>query len=255
MKKFLAGRRAPRRGRRAARAADGDRDARPGADAGRGFREIGQGVDDAAVLHQPAGRSPAEGAGHSVAEGRARLSHRRARQADLLRRHPASTTARSAAASPRVKVETIGNSDEDRELVVVWVSSDENITEPAEEPRQPREDRRPARPVAAIRSSSSSPRRKPHTTSWAACTAARPGPSEMLMELAYRLATETSPLITQIRDNVIVSITPVADPDGRDRNVDWFYQGLGAATGWRPLEPLRPARPSRVPRRQVAAGA
>ena len=52
------------------------------------------------------------------------------------------------------------------------------------------------------------------------------GPSEMLMELTYRLATETSPLIKQIRENVIVSITPVADPDGRDRNVDWFYKGL-----------------------------
>src|SRR4029077_15934227 len=48
------------------------------------------------------------------------------------------------------------------------------------------------------------------------------GPSEMLMELVYRLATETSPLIRQIRDNVIVSVTPQADPDGRDRNVDWF---------------------------------
>ena len=32
-----------------------------------------------------------------------------------------------AAATPRVKVETIGTSDEDRELVVVWVSSDDNI--------------------------------------------------------------------------------------------------------------------------------
>jgi hypothetical protein len=52
------------------------------------------------------------------------------------------------------------------------------------------------------------------------------GPSEMLMELVYRLATETSPLIRQIRDNVIVSITPVADPDGRDRNLDWFYRNL-----------------------------
>ena len=46
------------------------------------------------------------------------------------------------------------------------------------------------------------------------------GPSEMLMELVYRLATETSPFITQIRDNVYVSVTPVADADGRDRNVD-----------------------------------
>ena len=32
-----------------------------------------------------------------------------------------------AAATPRVKVETIGKSDEERELVVVWVSSEANI--------------------------------------------------------------------------------------------------------------------------------
>src|SRR5437016_11973068 len=32
-----------------------------------------------------------------------------------------------AAATPRVKIETIGKSDESREVVVVWVSSDENI--------------------------------------------------------------------------------------------------------------------------------
>ena len=50
-----------------------------------------------------------------------------------------------AAATPRVKVETIGKSDEDRELVVVWVSSDENIKNLQTEPRQPREDRRSAR--------------------------------------------------------------------------------------------------------------
>ena len=54
----------------------------------------------------------------------------------------------------------------------------------------------------------------------------------MLMELAYRLATEDSPLIKQIRDNVIVSITPVADPDGRDRNVDWYYKyGINETEG------------------------
>src|ERR671918_1072287 len=32
-----------------------------------------------------------------------------------------------AAATPRVKIETIGKSDEDRELVVVWISSENNI--------------------------------------------------------------------------------------------------------------------------------
>src|SRR4029078_3916162 len=44
------------------------------------------------------------------------------------------------------------------------------------------------------------------------------GRSEMLMELAYRLVAEDSPVINQIRDNVIVSITPVADPDGPERH-------------------------------------
>jgi hypothetical protein len=45
----------------------------------------------------------------------------------------------------------------------------------------------------------------------------------MLMELVYRLAVETSPYISEIRDNVYVSVTPVADADGRDRNVDAFF--------------------------------
>ena len=35
---------------------------------------------------------------------------------------------------------------------------------------------------------------------------AETGPPEMLMELAYRLATEDSPLYRQIRNNVIVMI-------------------------------------------------
>ena len=44
------------------------------------------------------------------------------------------------------------------------------------------------------------------------------------MELAYRLVTEDSPLIKKIRDEVIVAIMPVADPDGRDRYIDWYYR-------------------------------
>ncbi|HKE03810.1 MAG TPA: M14 family zinc carboxypeptidase, partial [Blastocatellia bacterium] len=57
------------------------------------------------------------------------------------------------------------------------------------------------------------------------------GPSEMLMELAYRLAVEDSPIINAIRDNVIVTITPVAEPDGRDRYVDWYYRHKTDETG------------------------
>src|SRR6476469_3383558 len=130
-----------------------------------------------------------------------------------------------AAASPRVKIETIGKSDEGRELVVVWVSSDENIKNldrnrdnlaKIADPRG-----LPADQIKRLIATT-----KPHYHFMGGLHSGETGPSEMLMELCYRIATETSPLIKQIRDNVIVSITRVADPDSRDRNVDWFYKGL-----------------------------
>ena len=130
-----------------------------------------------------------------------------------------------AAATPRVKVETIGKSDEDRELVVVWVSSDENMRA-----LQPNRDNlakiADPRGLSAQQIKQLIATTKPHYHLIAGLHSSETGPSEMLMELVYRLATETSPLINQIRDNVIVSVTPVADADGRDRNVDWFYRGL-----------------------------
>ena len=130
-----------------------------------------------------------------------------------------------AAATPRVKVETIGRSDEDRELVVVWVSSDANI-------KGLQQNRDSMAKLADPRGLSDAQIRqliattKPQYHLMGGLHSGETGPSEMLMELVYRLATETSPLISQIRDNVYVSVTPVADADGRDRNVDWFYQGL-----------------------------
>ncbi|HUO84837.1 MAG TPA: peptidase, partial [Thermoanaerobaculia bacterium] len=49
---------------------------------------------------------------------------------------------------------------------------------------------------------------------------------EMLMELAYRLAVSERPEIDRIRKNVVVLITPIAEPDGRDRVVQWYYRHL-----------------------------
>jgi len=130
-----------------------------------------------------------------------------------------------AKATPRVRVETIGKSDEGRELVVVWVSSDANIRNLAHnrenlaklaDPRGLSE--RQVRDLIATT--------KPNYHFLGCLHSGETGPCEMLMELVYRLATETSPLITQISDNVIVSVSPAAEPDGRDRNVDWFYHGL-----------------------------
>jgi hypothetical protein len=127
------------------------------------------------------------------------------------------------AATPRVKVETIGKSDEGRDLVVVWVSSEENL-------KGLQANRDNLAKIADPRGLSEEQIRRLIATTRpdyhliGGLHSSETGPSEMLMELVYRLAVETSPLINQIRDNVYVSVTPVADPDGRDRVVDWFYR-------------------------------
>ena len=133
-----------------------------------------------------------------------------------------------AAATPRVKVETIGTSDEDRELVVVWVSSDENIKN-LQQNRDNLAKIADPRGLTEAQITQLVATTRPHYHLMGGLHSGETGPSEMLMELVYRLATETSPLIKQIRENVIVSVTPQADPDGRDRNVDWFYRDAGAA--------------------------
>ena len=46
------------------------------------------------------------------------------------------------------------------------------------------------------------------------------GSPEMLMELAYRLAIEETPFIQEIRNNVIVVLTPASEVDGREKVVD-----------------------------------
>ena len=56
------------------------------------------------------------------------------------------------------------------------------------------------------------------------------GSPEMLMELAYRLAVSDAAPVREIRDRLVVLINPVAEPDGRDREVDWFYRFLKGKT-------------------------
>ena len=147
-----------------------------------------------------------------------------------------------AAATPRVQVEHIGTSDEGRELVVVWVSSEENL-------RNLARNRANLAKLADPRGLSAEQVRqliettRPHYHLIGGLHSGETGPSEMLMELVYRLATETSPLITQIRNNVIVSVTPAAEPDGRDRNVDWFYRGLELGSQQPAPAPDSAARP------------
>jgi hypothetical protein len=155
--------------------------------------------------------SPKDVLGHYVGEPKKLTSY-----ADILKYYRA-----LAAATPRLKVMPIGRTDEGRELVVVFAGSEDAIRN-LEQYRSYLGQLADPRTITDVQAKEIIANARPIYHLMGGLHSGEVGPSEMLMELAYRLVTEESPLINQIRDNVIVSITPVADPDGRDRNVDWF---------------------------------
>ncbi len=126
-----------------------------------------------------------------------------------------------AAKSPRVKIVPIGKTEEGRESEIIFVGSEESIRT-LEQTRANLAKLADPRGLTEEQAKQIIATTKPIYTFSGGLHSAELGPPEMLMELAYRLATEDSPLIQKIRDNVIVAIMPVADPDGRDRSIDWY---------------------------------
>ncbi|HYM63020.1 MAG TPA: M14 family zinc carboxypeptidase [Thermoanaerobaculia bacterium] len=128
------------------------------------------------------------------------------------------------AASPRVKVFSIGKSEEGREMILVAVSDEKTI---AHLDRYKEITRRLADPRGLSDDDAGRliDEGKPMYYATGAMHSPETGSPEMLMELAYRLAVEDTPLVRGIRDNVIVLFTPVLEVDGRDRMVDlWRYR-------------------------------
>ena len=128
-----------------------------------------------------------------------------------------------AAASNRIKVFSVGQTDEGRECIVVAASSEDNIRDldtykgylaKLADPRG----------LSGDQANEILSKAKPIYMFTGGLHSAETGPPEMLMELAYRIAVEDSPLFDQIRKNVIVMIAAVLEPDGRDRYVDWYYR-------------------------------
>ncbi len=128
-----------------------------------------------------------------------------------------------AAKSPRVRIMSVGKTDEGRECAVVVVASEDSIKN-LETYRGYLGQLADPRKISDAQARDIIAKAKPMYHIMGGLHSAETGPSEMLMELAYRLATEDTPLIKKIRDNVIVTITPAAEPDGRDRYVDWYYK-------------------------------
>ncbi|MGH9121700.1 MAG: M14 family zinc carboxypeptidase, partial [Acidimicrobiales bacterium] len=128
-----------------------------------------------------------------------------------------------ASASPRVRVFTIGHSEEGREMIAVAVTSEANFAKLQQnssllaqlaDPRGIQLNDARAQQIASQAVPVYYITGTIHSTETGAPTA--------LMELAYRLAVDESPYYQYIRDNVITLITPIVEVDGRDRMADLY---------------------------------
>ena len=144
-----------------------------------------------------------------------------------------------AASSPRVRVFTIGSSEEGREIILLAIADEAGI----------RDLDRLKSATAAL----ADPRRTDQAAAEKLISAARPiyyfnaalhsdetGSTEAMLELAYRLAASETPMIQGIRKNLVVLINPVSNPDGRDKVVEWFYKYLKGKTDRATLPRMSP---------------
>ena len=159
--------------------------------------------------------SPKEILGHHIGEPK-KLTY----YADVVRYYRS-----LAEKSPRVKVIDIGKTEEGRDSIIVFVGSEDSIKN-LDTHRKNLARLADPRGLTDDQAHELITHTKPIYTLSGGLHSSELGPPEMLMELAYRLVTEDSALIKKIRDEVVVAIMPVADPDGRDRNIDWYNRYL-----------------------------
>jgi hypothetical protein len=124
-----------------------------------------------------------------------------------------------AAASPRVEVFSIGTSEEGREMIVVVVSDEATIRD-LQRYKDMNARLADPRTLGEPEAQRLLDQAKPMYWCTGALHSSETGSPEMLMELVYRLAVDESPAIREIRDNIIFMTTPIAEPDGRDKQVD-----------------------------------
>jgi hypothetical protein len=134
-----------------------------------------------------------------------------------------------AAASPRVRLFTIGRSEEGRDIVLLAIADEKGIRDldRLKAATAALADPRKTDPAAAKKIIEDA---RPIYYFNAALHSDETGSTETMLELAYRLAVSEQPMIRRIRENMVVLINPVCNPDGRDKQVEWFYKYLKGKT-------------------------
>ena len=128
-----------------------------------------------------------------------------------------------ADASPNLTIEQVGTSEEGRPIHLITISNEETIAN-LDEYKEIMAQLADPRKTDAETADQLTKDGKPVYYLNGGMHSTEMGSPEMLMELAYRLITDPSDPIQNILDNTIVIINPVSEPDGRDKQVDWYYR-------------------------------
>ena len=133
-----------------------------------------------------------------------------------------------AEASDRIRIETYGQTHEQRDLVVCTISSPANL--------------RNLDGILAANTALADPRTRSASDVASAIENSpaivwfsfnvhgnEPSSTETAMQLAYTLAASDDPAVRAILDNVVLVIDPCLNPDGRERYVSWSRGVTGAS--------------------------
>lgn len=166
-------------------------------------------VDHMPLPNDPKVPSPLKFLGYVPGENNQLTYH-----ADIIRYYRA-----LEAASKRVKLWSIGKTEEGREMFALAVADEATIAN--------------LQKYKDITAQLTDPRKTSDTVARQLIQTGKPiyyasgsihtpetGSPEMLMELAYRLAIEETPFIQEIRNNIITVLTPASEVDGREKQVD-----------------------------------
>ncbi|MXV76563.1 peptidase M14 [Candidatus Poribacteria bacterium] len=130
-----------------------------------------------------------------------------------------------AANSDRVLVEELGKTTEGNDLLMLLISTPQNLENLARYQQIQRELAIPTKRSAELDALAQEGKAvvlincNLHSTEIAA--------SQMSMELAHQFATAETPQIREILENVIILLIPSANPDGLNIVVDWYNRTVG----------------------------
>ncbi|MFQ5739666.1 MAG: M14 metallopeptidase family protein [Acidobacteriota bacterium] len=138
-------------------------------------------------------------------------------------------------ASDRVHVREIGPTTEGRPFLLVEISSQSTMADLEAYKRLQRQlyfqDHHPGQDPAAVHSREQEKEilERGKAVVLITCTvhSTEVGAAQMSLELVHRLATENTPRVRKILDNVIFLLVPSLNPDGQAMVADWYNSHLG----------------------------